>query len=106
ANLKSQQRQQFIELAKSLDIPYYILNFKASEEILRKRVKERAQHGSDISDATLEVLENQIAGYEPLLHDEQQFTIEVDTGKGIDIERIVDHIYKNKGNRGTLRCCE
>jgi len=103
ANLKSQQRQQFIELAKSLDIPYYILNFKASEEILRKRVKERAQHGSDISDATLEVLENQIAGYEPLLHDEQQSTIEVDTGKGIDIERIVDHIYKN---RGTLHCCE
>ncbi len=106
ANLKSQQRQQFIELARLINIPYFILNFKASEETLRKRVKERAQHGSDISDATLEVLENQIAGYEPLLHDERQFTIEVDTEKGIDIERIVDHIYKNRGNRGTRHCCE
>ena len=106
ANLKSQQRQQFIELARSLDISYFILNFKASEETLRKRVKQRAQHGSDISDATLEVLENQIAGYEPLLHAEQQFTIEVDTEKGIDIERIVYHIYKKRGNRGTVRCCD
>lgn len=106
ANLKSQQRQRFIELARSINIPYFILNFKASGETLRKRVEDRAQHGSDISDATLEVLESQIAGYEPLLHDEQQFTIEIATEKDIDIERIVDHIYKNRGNRGTVRCCE
>ncbi len=92
ANLRLQQRQQFIELARLMRIPYFILDYKASVETLRERVKQRAQQGEDVSDATLEILQHQIAGYEPLSHDEKPFTIEIDTDKGIDVDGIVDHI--------------
>jgi len=93
ANLKLQQRSQFIELAKSLHTPYFILDFHASVETLMERVKQRAQKGSDVSDATLEVLEHQIETYEPLSHDEKPFTIEIDTDREVDVDAIVDRIH-------------
>lgn len=93
ANLKLQQRQQFIELAKLIRIPYFILAYKASVETLTERVKQRTQQGGDISDATLEILQHQIASYEPLSHDEKPFTIEIDTDKNIDVDGIIDHIH-------------
>ncbi len=92
ANLLSQQRQQFIDLAKSMHTPYFILDFQASIETLRERVKKRAQQGGDISDATLEILQHQIATYEPLSPDEKPFSIKIDTGKNIDVDKIVNHI--------------
>ena len=93
ANLKLQQRQQFIEMARLIRIPYFILAYKASEKTLRERVKQRTQKGDDISDATLEILQHQIANYEPLSDDEKPFTIEIDTDKNIDVEGIVSHIH-------------
>jgi len=92
ANLKLHQRQQFIELARLMRIPYFILDYKASVETLRERVKQRTQQGGDISDATLEILQHQITSYEALSDDEKPFTIEIDTDKDIDVDGIVDHI--------------
>jgi len=92
ANLKFQQRLQFIDLAKLMNLPYFIMHYRASVETLRKRVKLRTQHGTDASDATLEVIEQQIDGYEPLSNDEKKFTIEIDTEKDIDIKAIIKRI--------------
>jgi aminoglycoside phosphotransferase family enzyme/predicted kinase len=92
ANLKSDQRQLFIELAKSLHVAYFILDFQATVDTLRERVIKRAEQAKDVSDATLQVLEHQIENYEKLLPEEKPFTIEIDTGKTIDVEYIIKHI--------------
>ncbi|MBW2658370.1 MAG: AAA family ATPase [Deltaproteobacteria bacterium] len=89
--LKARQRKKFIDLAGALNIPCCILNFKASPETLRERVRLRAEEGSDISDATVEVVESQIAGYEPLSADEKKITVDIDTEPGSDIEKILYH---------------
>jgi len=64
-----------------------------SVETLRERIKQRAQEGGDVSDATQEVLEHQITSYEPLSRDEKPFTIEIDTDKDIEVVGIVDRIH-------------
>jgi len=92
ANLEFPRRHQFIELARLLSIPCFILDYRASAETLRKRVKLRMQQGNDISDATLEVLEHQIADYKPLSEDEKLFTIEIDTEKEINVDGIVKEL--------------
>ncbi|MFK5913652.1 MAG: AAA family ATPase [Woeseiaceae bacterium] len=92
-NLKFQQRQPFIELAKLNHVPYFILTYKASEKTLRNRVIQRSQEGDDVSDATLNILQHQIETYAPLAEEEKPFTIEIDTDKNIDVEKIISHIH-------------
>ncbi len=93
ANLKYEQRIDFIELAKLIHVPYFILDFQASVETLTQRVKERAQQGNDISDATLDVLRNQLDNNEQLSDDEKPFAIVIDTENDIDVDKIVERIH-------------
>jgi len=93
ANLKPTQRQLFIELAKSLHVPYFILNYQASVDTLRQRVKKRADQSKDVSDATLKVLDYQLETYEPLLSEEKPFAIDIDTSEAIDVDKIIKHIH-------------
>jgi len=45
-------------------------------ETLRQRIRERTAEGQDESDATLEVLDRQLANFEPLDKDERQLASE------------------------------
>jgi hypothetical protein len=92
ANLNYDQRRLFIELAKSLYVPYFILDYQASAEVLRQRIIQRTEEGKDVSDATLGILEHQIENYVPLAKEEKPFTIEIDTEQKLDIDRIIKHI--------------
>jgi len=92
ANLKSAQRQQFIRLARWLDVRFQILSYSASVETLRTRVEKRFQRGSDASDATVAVLEHQLAGSEALSPDERIFALEIDTELPVNIDNIVRQI--------------
>lgn len=92
ANLKQPQRDMFIELAKSLTTPYFILDYQAPADTLRQRVKQRVLEAEDVSDATLEVLEHQIKTCEALSAAESPFVIRVETDKPINIDNIIDQI--------------
>lgn len=94
ANLKISQRQIFEELASSLHVPYFIIVYSAPEYILMERVKQRSIQGDDVSDATLEVLQHQLENAEPLTEGEKQYSIEIDTSNGIDIDAIVMKLVK------------
>lgn len=98
ANLKLQQRQLFIELAKSTHIRLFILAYYAEEAILKQRIKQRVQQENDASDATLEILQHQLESYEPLSEEENLFTIEIDSNSDVDINAIIQQMcfYKNK----------
>ena len=76
--LRHAQRAHFRALAQELGVPFTIVSIAAPHEVLRARVTGRAAHGSDASEATLAVLERQIAVHEPLSADELRHTITID----------------------------
>jgi aminoglycoside phosphotransferase family enzyme/predicted kinase len=89
AFLKFEQRQLFSSLADTLKIPFIILEFSASADTLRQRIK--ARHG-DVSDADLSVLEHQLATVKPLHDDEMNSLISVDTEQEFDPQRLYQQI--------------
>jgi hypothetical protein len=77
--LKREQRAAFQALARELAVPFAIVNVAAPHEALRARVAARAAHGGDASEATLAVLENQVATCEPLSAEELDYAVTADT---------------------------
>ncbi len=79
--LKRSQRQQFHSLAQQLNIPFVILHFYADETLLRQWIEERARIGKDASEATVEIMQQQLATEDPLTADEAKKVIAIDTGR-------------------------
>jgi aminoglycoside phosphotransferase family enzyme/predicted kinase len=77
--LERQRRDSFRRVAEKYDVPFLILDFRASESSLKARVRARSEAASDASDADLAVLQHQIANYKPLSDDEAAFTLGIDT---------------------------
>ena len=72
AFLERQRRDVFHALAVQAKVPFKILACTASTAVLRQRIEQRS---GDASEATLAVLERQLAHVEPLAIDELPFTI-------------------------------
>lgn len=96
ANLKFWQRNLFIDLSKSMHIQYFILAYQAEEAILKQRVQGRAQRGDDASDATIEVLKNQLEHHELLSAEEKLSAIEIDSSKDVDIGEIIKQLHSRQ----------
>jgi hypothetical protein len=77
--LKRQQRDVFRALAVRLRLPFLILDCRASDEALHRRLSAREGQECDASEANLSVLEHQLATREPLAPDETSITIPIDT---------------------------
>ena len=84
AFLERWQRDLVAEPARLRHIPVIVLDFRASEATLRRRVTSRAGAGTDPSEATLAVLEHQLRCRQPLGRDER---LEVST---VDGEAVPD----------------
>ena len=89
AFLKFEQRQVFSRLADTLQIPFFILEFSASADTLRQRIRARQD---DVSDADLSVLEHQLATVKPLHDDELSSLVSVDTEQAFDVKRLYQQI--------------
>lgn len=66
AFLRAGERQAFADLAQAEGLPFHILACEAPPEVLRQRIAARQAAGSDASEATLAVLEQQLCWLEPL----------------------------------------
>lgn len=75
--LKQQQREQMWQLAKELNVPHLILDFPLSEAELFRRVELRSRQTGQASEATPEVLKNQLEKHQPLNPPEEQCAIKV-----------------------------
>jgi predicted kinase len=84
AFLKLQQRQPFAELARRHGVKFLILDMQTPEQLLRERVRLRAQQGSDPSEADERVLELQLVGAEPLTDEERTFSLPVTPEQSFD----------------------
>jgi len=78
AFLRRWQRESMRELATRLRIPFVVVAIDVPESVLRQRVAARAQERRDASEATLEVLERQLAEHEPLGADERLHAVRLD----------------------------
>ncbi|MCU7796829.1 MAG: AAA family ATPase [Candidatus Thiodiazotropha sp. (ex Myrtea spinifera)] len=77
--LKQQQRQAFFDLAAELQTPFLILDCQASESVLQSRVNQRAESGSDASEADIEILVQQQRQQETLSERERQQRLCIDS---------------------------
>ena len=86
--LKRAQRQDFAALAEELGVPFVILAFDAPLELLRERVRQRAQAGTDASEADLAVLDSQCRTREALDAGELARTLHIDTRSAPDWQAL------------------
>jgi aminoglycoside phosphotransferase family enzyme/predicted kinase len=87
--LKESHRHSFIALARSLDVPVFLLDFHARARQLERRVQVRAAASNAESDAGPRVLIQQLANAEPLSAEELLLTVSFDTEVPIaDFSRI------------------
>lgn len=77
--LRRDRRDAFLRIAGEEGVPARIASFVAREEVLRARVQARQTAASDASEATLQVLEQQLRTREPLWPAEQDIAVEFDT---------------------------
>jgi len=87
--LKREQRRSFASLARQLEVPFLILDFKAPTPVLRERLLQRAAAGKDASEASLEVLERQLDRREPLDDRELDVAVMISPDKPADAEQIL-----------------
>ena len=88
AFLRRDERLAFRALASELRVPFSILHCHAAEAQLRSRVAARDAEGNDASEATLDVLERQLATHEPLGPDERDRAMDVATDKPVDVASL------------------
>ena len=92
AFLKHIQRKPFQQLARDKQIPFFILEFTASADILRQRIRTREQ---GISDADISVLEHQLITSDSLHDDELPFQININTETTINLEKLMSEFTRN-----------
>lgn len=77
--LEGAQRQSFIRLAHERHVSVVILDVWAPDHVLAGRIAGRAKQGTDASDATIGVMEQQKAKGEPLTELERDTAIRLDS---------------------------
>jgi aminoglycoside phosphotransferase family enzyme/predicted kinase len=87
AFLRRWQRDRMRALAAKLRVPFVIVAVDVPEGLLRQRVAARAQERRDASEATIEVLERQLAEREPLDADERLHAVTFDGSLSSDDPR-------------------
>ncbi|MCW8887090.1 MAG: AAA family ATPase [Motiliproteus sp.] len=86
--LKQDQRSPFIELAQQLKLPLHIIACVGNQQQLRDRILSRSQT-DDPSEATVHVMQAQLADQHAFSETEQPLVIEVDT-ENADLSALVN----------------
>lgn len=84
AFLKYAEREAFRQLAGEWGIPFLILELRAGNQTLRQRIEQRENHGNDASEATLQVLEQQLHGSEAITPEERAWTVTLDSEASLE----------------------
>jgi hypothetical protein len=90
--LKHQQRQATAQVAEATGAPFLILDCAAPKAVIEGWLAQRQAKNDDPSDATMEVIEAQLANREPLTADEQPRSRHVETNISSDLDKLVTEI--------------
>lgn len=92
--LKREDRQRFARLADELGVPFVLVEARAPERELRRRLRQREQTGRDASEADEAVLERQLLTADEPDADERRRTVKAVTEGDVDIEQVVTAIRR------------
>ncbi|MDH3640309.1 MAG: AAA family ATPase, partial [Gammaproteobacteria bacterium] len=95
--LKRAQRGEASRMAARLGVPFVILDIRAPDEVLRRRINARLSSGGDASEATTDVLTAQRRNREELSVSERPSAITLNTGQPIDFAQLADDISGRGG---------
>lgn len=95
AFLSKIHRNRFLDIAKTMNIPFKILNCIVPKNIMETRINNRLQEKKDASDATIDVLNMQIKTAEPLTEEELKMAVSVETAQIVDIDAILKNLHYN-----------
>lgn len=108
AFLKVNQRQPFHALAEHIACPLIILHTCAGRDILEERILKRRSESGNVSDATLDVLKAQLAGFETPTTGEGM--IEIDTSQPVAVDALVKAVRSIEAQapdyRPVMPCCD
>ena len=88
AFLRRDERATLAELARTLGVPFSILDCRAPMPVLRRRIEERLAGAADASEADLAVLERLGAAVEPLDAEESRRAITIDADARLPPARV------------------
>jgi len=94
AFLKVTDRAMAIAIATDFALPCILLDVTAPTEVLRDRIRQRSLRRDDASEASLEVLELQLATAEPLTNEEKMIAISCENGGEIDIDKLAAQVLR------------
>src|SRR5699024_761773 len=77
--LKRKQRDLLRLQAEGRGLPLMIVSFEADKATLTARIEKRARRGGDPSEAGLDVLDRQLASFEPFSDEERLHLVHLDT---------------------------
>ena len=86
--LRRRHRQLFSDLASSMQVPFVIIDCDAPPEVLRERILRRHEQQDNVSDASLAVLQAQLASREPLTGEEVEASIAVRPEQPLDPDAL------------------
>ena len=90
--LHQRDRNRFRELAIQHHATFIILDCAAPQTSLEQRIISRAAEPGAVSEATLDVLHQQLSIDQPVADYEQKYCIVLDTDHAIDFEQLADSI--------------
>jgi aminoglycoside phosphotransferase family enzyme/predicted kinase len=86
--IRHEHRERFWRLANDHGVPFGILAISAPRDVLAKRIALREAEQSDVSEATVAVLDRQFEEAQQLTPNEREFAIEIDSSADLDVEGI------------------
>lgn len=92
--LDRRDREMFYELAARLDVSIVVVDIRADEQEILRRLRERTLLATDASDADAAVLGYQFEHADPLDEAELAHTIVVDSDTEVDIESIIFEVLR------------
>jgi len=90
--LKHEQRMVTAQIAEAAGDPFLILDCAAPKAVIEGWLAQRQTKNEDPSDATIEVIEAQLANREPLTADEMLRSRHVETNISSDLDKLVTDI--------------
>ena len=90
--IRRRARLSYVELAHQLKVPIRILSCGCDPEELERRLSERHARGDDPSDATIEVMQDQLAHLQPLGEDELHYSLHIDTQDPEALDQLIDQL--------------
>jgi len=90
--LKFDQRQATAQVAENTGTPFLIVDCAAPKAVIQGWLAQRQALNNDPSDATMDVIEAQLANREPLTADETLRSRHVETNLSGDLDKLVDDI--------------